>query len=415
MKFKLEEYQDTQNLTFAMHCKTVKEAESFCRFLDREGRKLIFSFDGKSGGYLENKKLWFLYEENTVYYFNNGAIFEYSVAKNLRENVKILEWSDYMEDTLKPFRIGDYEKKGKKKFAMHCKTEKEAESFLKVLSKTGRKWRNGRLYSKYDNSWQAYKENTLYYFNESCYGTLLGKENCNNTTVLEWSDFDADLILSYNEDRYRFLNVHDKNTLIRTKTKKEFDSLIKHLKKDGYFSRILNASELEIQKNFNWEKNKKDTVFDLLCRKTFSYSEYLASKDDFPHCKRCYDWGNSCEYALEDNEEKVIYDLLKKTETLEVLALHNYPIDVESLFKMLETVAVMFYIKTKNFTSKGENTIYDYINSDLFEIYNRIRTALAILGYGEIKINKLPKKYAQYKDCYKFCRDLMYSFPRQKK
>ena len=82
---------------------------------------------------------------------------------------------------------------------------------------------------------------------------------------------------------------------------------------------------------------------------------------------------------------------------------------------MLETVAVMFYIKTKNFTSEGKDTIYDYINSDLFEIYNRIRKALAILGYGEIKINKLPKKYAQYKDCYKFCRDLMYSFPKQNK
>lgn len=415
MKFKLEEYQDTQNLTFAMHCKTVKEAESFCRLLDREGRTLKFSPSGIEGtSYLENKKLWFLYEENTVYYFNKGMISDYRVIKKLR-NVKILEWSEYMEDTLKPFRIGDYEKKGKKDFAMHCKTQKEAESFLKVLSKTGRKWRNNKLYSKYDGSWQVYKENTLYYFNENCFGTLLGKENCNNTTVLEWSDFDADLILSYNEDRYRFLNVHDKNTLIRTKTKKEFDSLIKHLKKDGYFSRSSHNSELEIQKSFNWEKNKKDTVFDLLYCNTFSYSEYLASKDDFSIRKGCYDWSNSCEYALEDNEEKVIHDLLKKTETLEVFALHKYPIDVESLFKMLETVAVMFYIKTKNFTSEGKDTIYDYINSDLFEIYNRIRTALAILGYGEIKINKLPKKYAQYKDCYKFCRDLMYSFPKQNK
>ena len=142
MKFKLEEYQDTQNLTFAMHCKTVKEAESFCGLLDREGRTLKFSPNGEGTSYLENKKLWFLYEENTVYYFNKGRILDYRVIKKLR-NVKILEWSEYMEDTLKPFRIGDYEKKGEKDFAMHCKTEKEAESFLKVLSKTGRKWRNG--------------------------------------------------------------------------------------------------------------------------------------------------------------------------------------------------------------------------------------------------------------------------------
>lgn len=410
MKFKLEEYQDTQNITYAMHCKTVKEAESFCRFLDREGRKPKFSPNGEERSYL-NKKLWFTYEENTVYYFNKGIIFDYRVIKNLHlQNVKVLEWSEYMED-LKPFRIGDYEKKGKKDFAMHCKTKKEAETFIKVLSKTGRKWRNGILYSKYDNSWQTYKEDTLYYFNESRFGCLLAKKE--NIIDLEWSDFDADLVLSYNEDRYRFLNVHDKNTLIRTKTKKEFDSLIKHLKKDGYFNRSLSNSDLKIQKSFNWEKNKKDTVFDLLCRNTFSYSEYLASKDDSSLREECYDWSNSCEYALEDNEEKVIFDLLKKTETLEVFALHNYPIDVESLFKMLETVAVMFYIKTKSFDCKGEDTIYDHINSDLFEIYKHIRTALAILGYEETKIDKLPKKYAQYKDCYKFCRDLMYSFPEQ--
>ena len=411
MKFKLEDYKDTQNITYAMHCKTVKEAESFCRFLDREGRKPKFSPDGEEKSYLKNKKMWFTYEENTVYYFNKDTIFDYRAIKKLHlQNVKVLEWSEYMED-LKPFRIGDYAKKGKKDFAMHCKTQKEAESFLKVLSKTGRKWVNGNLYSKYDNCWQVYKENTLYYFNKNLFGDLLGENE--NITVLEWSDFDADLILSYNEDRYRFLDVHDKNTLIRTKTKKEFDSLIYHLKKEGYFSRSLSNSDLEIQKSFNWEKNKKDTMFDLLCHGTFSYSECLASKDDSSLGEECYDWSNSCEYALEDNEEKVIFDLLKKTEALEVFALHNYPIDVESLFKMLETVAVMFYIKTKSFDCEGKDTIYDHINSDLFEIYKHIKTALAILGYGEIKINKLPKKYAQYKDCYKFCRDLMYSFPEQ--
>ena len=91
MKFKLEEYQDTQNLTFAMHCKTVKEAESFCGLLDREGRTLKFSPNGEGTSYLENKKLWFLYEKNTVYYFNKGRILDYRVIKKLR-NVKILEW-----------------------------------------------------------------------------------------------------------------------------------------------------------------------------------------------------------------------------------------------------------------------------------------------------------------------------------
>ena len=40
MKFKIEEYQDTQNITYAMHCKTVKEAESFADFLTEKGERL---------------------------------------------------------------------------------------------------------------------------------------------------------------------------------------------------------------------------------------------------------------------------------------------------------------------------------------------------------------------------------------
>ena len=81
------------------------------------------------------------------------------------------------------FDINDY----KGNYAMHCKTEAEANEFCDYLHSIGKQWHRGSPYCN-NTKWNTYKKETCYNFNENCYGdiefyTLI------DFTILEWSDF----------------------------------------------------------------------------------------------------------------------------------------------------------------------------------------------------------------------------------
>lgn len=53
---------------------------------------------------------------------------------------------------MKEFDFGNY----KGKYAMHCKTEKEAKEFCKVMHDAGREWCNGTSYIR-NECWDVYE------------------------------------------------------------------------------------------------------------------------------------------------------------------------------------------------------------------------------------------------------------------
>jgi len=69
------------------------------------------------------------------------------------------------------------------KYAMHCKTEKEAKEFCKVMDTDGRKWRSGASYLS-KSCWELHQGSSVYYFNDGI--AYFGKTGY---TILEWEDF----------------------------------------------------------------------------------------------------------------------------------------------------------------------------------------------------------------------------------
>lgn len=92
MIFRLEDYKDSQNRIYAMHCKTPDEAESFCNFLHSQGR----TWHG-GDSYIDNN-YWEDYKGDTCYLFNKGA---YDYIDYDRYWYEVLEWRNFMEDTIK--------------------------------------------------------------------------------------------------------------------------------------------------------------------------------------------------------------------------------------------------------------------------------------------------------------------------
>lgn len=97
MKFNIDNYEGK----YVMHCKTEEETEDFCNYLHRMGRRWV------TGDSYVKRTNYEEYQENTVYYFNNGTFGSAHVAE-LHE-YKILEWSDFMnkEFTKEDLRTGD--------------------------------------------------------------------------------------------------------------------------------------------------------------------------------------------------------------------------------------------------------------------------------------------------------------------
>lgn len=90
------------------------------------------------------------------------------------------------------FNINDY----KGDYAMHCKTEKEAESFCEYLNSLGKRWCDGDSYVE-DNGWDAHKSETCYVFNSGYRRPVIGAIN-DGCTILEWSDFMRDTFIKAN-------------------------------------------------------------------------------------------------------------------------------------------------------------------------------------------------------------------------
>lgn len=83
------------------------------------------------------------------------------------------------------FNLNDY-KDYKGKYAMHCKTKEEAESFCRFLDLSGRSWFSGGSYLEVDY-WDRHKIDTVYYFNRGTYGSV--EHIRRDVVILEWSDF----------------------------------------------------------------------------------------------------------------------------------------------------------------------------------------------------------------------------------
>lgn len=81
------------------------------------------------------------------------------------------------------FDINDY----KGKYAMHCKTEEEANDFCKYMDSIGRRWCTYESYIK-NTCYYKYMENTVYTFNEGSYSDMKWHIE-HGYTILEWSDF----------------------------------------------------------------------------------------------------------------------------------------------------------------------------------------------------------------------------------
>lgn len=83
-EFKLEDYKGN----YCMRCKTIEEAEDFCKFLYENGRRW------DSGRSYLRYNYWNDYSKGTVYYFNEATYGAIYFAES--SGYKILEWSDYM-------------------------------------------------------------------------------------------------------------------------------------------------------------------------------------------------------------------------------------------------------------------------------------------------------------------------------
>ena len=77
---------------YVMHCKTEEEAESFCQYLNENGRRWA------NGQRYVDRTHYSDYRSEMAYNFNAGCYANCDFYR--REGFTILEWSDYMADTV---------------------------------------------------------------------------------------------------------------------------------------------------------------------------------------------------------------------------------------------------------------------------------------------------------------------------
>ena len=96
MKFDINDYKGK----YVMHCKTEKEANDFCTYLDSIGKKWC------SGDRYIDFNNYDYYQKNTVYYFNENL---YGKIEPVNADYTILEWEDFMNNTFtkSDLRTGD--------------------------------------------------------------------------------------------------------------------------------------------------------------------------------------------------------------------------------------------------------------------------------------------------------------------
>lgn len=88
MKFNIDDYKGK----YVMHCKTEEEAKVFCTYLDSIGQIWCAGDSYLSSNY------WHIYKESTCYNFNAGTYYYKEYYKRVKYT--ILEWSDFMNDTM---------------------------------------------------------------------------------------------------------------------------------------------------------------------------------------------------------------------------------------------------------------------------------------------------------------------------
>lgn len=88
---------------------------------------------------------------------------------------------------MKKFKFEDYQGK----YAMWCKTEKEAKKFGRLMDSHGRQWFSINAPKDYEHNtrWEDYDKETCYAFNDGLYGDVRFLTR-NGYTVLNFSDFD---------------------------------------------------------------------------------------------------------------------------------------------------------------------------------------------------------------------------------
>ena len=86
MKFDINDYKGK----YVMHCKTEKEANDFCTYLDSIGKKWC------SGDRYIDSNNYDYYQKNTVYYFNENL---YGKIECVDDDYTILEWENFMNST----------------------------------------------------------------------------------------------------------------------------------------------------------------------------------------------------------------------------------------------------------------------------------------------------------------------------
>ena len=80
-----------------MHCNTEEKASDFLKFLDKNGMKWCDGDSYNAGNF------WDIHRENTCYNFNEGVYVNYESC--LRDNVKILEFDDFIYEKEKPCKF----------------------------------------------------------------------------------------------------------------------------------------------------------------------------------------------------------------------------------------------------------------------------------------------------------------------
>lgn len=88
MIFDINKYQGNR----VMHCKTEEEAKTFCQYLNEKGRRW------SNGQRYVDQTNYSYYGSETAYNFNTGCYADCYFYR--REGFTILEWSDYMADTV---------------------------------------------------------------------------------------------------------------------------------------------------------------------------------------------------------------------------------------------------------------------------------------------------------------------------
>ena len=115
-----------------------------------------------------------------------------SMSKSDEEKAEPVKYAFHWEDKKPKFKLEDYTDE---KYAMHCKTEKEAETFCNFLDANGRKWNDGDSY-KYNTEWSEYEENTIYKFNRGYFGNIEVRR-CDDIILefdnFDWSDYESEV------------------------------------------------------------------------------------------------------------------------------------------------------------------------------------------------------------------------------